>query len=47
MVLQRAGHDLAAEQHHTTQHGRLYRDTVVGTHLAKGVGHSLQFVTYV
>ena len=47
-MLQRAGHDLASEQQqHTTQHGRLYRDAVVGTHLAKGVGHSLQFVTYV
>ena len=46
MGLQRVGHDLATEQQHTTQHGRLYKDAVVGTYLAKGE-HGLQFVTYV
>ena len=45
MVSQRVGHDLATEQQQTTQHGRLYKDAVVGTYLAKGVEHGLQFVT--
>ena len=47
MGSQSVGHDLATEKQHTTQHGGLYKDAVVGTYPAKGIQRGLQFVTYV